>query len=171
MAFCGQCGSAVTEGHLFCGSCGARVGTAQISAAPRAAAAAAAAPAQEKTFYQDTTVVVTNSRCIVAGQTYAMSGITSVRPFTEVPSKGGPILLIIVGALLVMGGFGQSSVFGVVLGIITVAVGIAWYKSKKDIYHVVVHSASGESRLIHSIDRSYITSIIAALNEAIVYRS
>jgi hypothetical protein len=56
-------------------------------------------------------------------------------------------------------------------GIGMIAGGIAWFKSKKDIYHVVVHSASGESRLIHSIDQSYITQIIAGLNEAIVYRS
>lgn len=169
MAFCGQCGSALAEGNSFCGSCGSRISAAQ--SVTSSAAAAVTAPLQEKTFYQDPTVIVTNSRCIVAGQTYAMSGITSVRPFTEVPSKGGPIVLIIVGAFFVMGALGQHFVFGALMGIGMIAGGIAWYKSKKDIYHVVVHSASGESRLIHSTDRAYITSIIAALNEAIVYRS
>ena len=169
MAFCGQCGSAITEGHSFCGACGTRVGAAQSIASPRTAAAAA--PAPERTFYQDTTVIVTNSRCIVAGQTYAMSGITSVRPFTEVPSKAGPVILTIIGALFLMGGLSQQAAFGIVVGILMIVAGIAWFKSKKDIYHVVVHSASGESRLIHSTDQKYITNIIAALNEAIVYRS
>jgi hypothetical protein len=170
MAFCGQCGSAVAEGHAFCRGCGTRVDS-QPSATTRTAVAAA--PALEKTFYQDPGVLITNSRCIVAGQTYAMSGITSVRPFTEVPPKGGPILLIIVGVFFTLGSLPNlpNAVMLLLCGIGMIAGGIAWFKSKKDIYHVVVHSASGESRLIHSIDQSYITQIIAGLNEAIVYRS
>ena len=169
MSFCGQCGSAVAEGNSFCGSCGSRMSG--IQASTSSGAAAAPAPVPEKTFYQDPTVMVTNSRCIVAGQTYAMSGITSVRPFTEVPSKGGPILLMIVGAVFVMAGLAQSAAFGVLMGIGLIVASVLWLRSKKDIYHVVVHSSSGESRLIHSTDRAYITSIISALNEAIVFRS
>jgi hypothetical protein len=96
-----------------------------------------------------------------------------VRPFTEVPPKGGPILLIIVGVFFTLGSLPNlpNAVMLLLCGIGMIAGGIAWFKSKKDIYHVVVHSASGESRLIHSIDQSYITQIIAALNESIVYRS
>ena len=168
MAFCGQCGATVTDGHTFCSGCGARAGS--PSNAP--SSATAAAPALEKTFHQDARVVVTNSRCIVDGQTYAMSGVTSVRSFVEVPSKKGPILLIIIGALFTLGSLSHlpDAIIGLVIGIGLVAAGIAWFKSKKDIFHAVVHSASGESRLVHSIDQSYIAKIIAALNEAIVYR-
>lgn len=170
MAFCGQCGSAVAEGHAFCPGCGTRVGSQPVA---NSRAAVAAAPAVEKTFYQDEGVLITNSRCIVLGQTYAMSGITSVRSFMEIPPKGGPIFLTIVGVLFVLGSLPNlpGAVIPLLLGIGMIAGGIAWFKSKKNIYHVVVHSASGESRLIHSIDQAYINGIIAALNEAIVYRN
>jgi hypothetical protein len=167
MAFCPQCGVTVGDGHAFCSGCGTL-----INSPSGPSQATAAAPAVEKTFYQDPGVTITNSRCIVAEQTYAMSGITSVRPFTEIPSKGGPIVLILFGVITSIGSAVNlpSAIFGLLIGLGMIAGGVAWFRSKKDIYHVVVHSSSGESKLIHSLDQSYIAQIITALNEAIIYR-
>jgi hypothetical protein len=171
MAFCGKCGASVS-GDPFCSKCGNPVGN-QATSSGQGPAATGTAPAIEKTFYHDQTVLITNSRCIVAGQTYAMSGITSVRPFTEEPPKGWPVLVVIIGLMWALVSLANlpNALGGLVFALAMIGLGVMWFKSKKDIYHVVVHSASGESRLIHSLDQDYISKIIVALNEAIIFRN
>jgi hypothetical protein len=174
MAFCGKCGSQVSDGHSFCLSCGNPVTSPSSSIT---GAAVGAAPALEKVFYQDPEVVVTNSRCIVSGQTYAMSGITSVQSFTEIPSKKRPILLIILGAIVSLGSLRYLTVVALgetliafLFGCLVIGAGIMWFKRKKNIYHVQLVASSTQSRIIHNGDATYILKIVAALNDAIVYR-
>ncbi|HZQ90386.1 MAG TPA: DUF6232 family protein [Terriglobales bacterium] len=127
---------------------------------------AAPAPAREaeKTFYQGNGVTVTSTRFIVPGQTYAMASVTSVRFERIPPKRGAPILITIIGFLVLM--FPEGRWFGVTL----LVFGILWLLLLKTNCAVALSSASGEVRAIKSTDSDFITGIVDALNDAIVYR-
>jgi len=118
----------------------------------------------EKVYFEEGSVTVTKARFIVPAQTYAMSGITSVKAAVDQPLKG-PAILCGIGLLMLF--FGEVSL--IVIGLLLIAGAIFWYiKGKKHI--VVLSSASGEAEALSSTDASFIGRIIAALNDAIVDR-
>jgi hypothetical protein len=135
-------------------------------------ASAAVAPAQEMKFYDAPGIVVTNSRFIVGQQTFAMQGVTSVSSFSESPSFKGPIITIIVGLLILLGGLAQGSqgIPGLVFGAVVIALGIWWLRSRKPTFHVLLRSSSGEQKPLSSKDQHLIGDVVKALNDSIVYR-
>jgi hypothetical protein len=120
---------------------------------------------EEKTFLSEGGVTVTNARFIVPAQTYAMSGVTSVESFEETPSRKGPIILIAIGLLAMFGGKDT-----IVVALLFLAGGIAWWFLAKAKYHVVLSSASGKATALSSSDRDWIARVVGALNDAIVHR-
>ncbi len=68
--------------------------------------ATGAMPAKEETtFYSDNGGVrVTSARLIIGPTTYAMLNITSVMRAQELPSRVGPLVVLIIGVLSVFGG-------------------------------------------------------------------
>ena len=118
----------------------------------------------EKVYFQEGGVTVTKARFIVPDQTYAMSGITSVKAAIDQPLKG-PAILGGVGVLMMFSG----DVVAIIFGFLLIAGAILWFiKRKKHI--VVLSTASGEAKAISSDNSSFIGKIIAALNEAIIDR-
>jgi hypothetical protein len=100
----------------------------------------------------------------VPGQTYAMAGITSVN-YMLIPAKRKlPIFIAIVGLLFLVG---QIFTFGAILLI----AGILWAVLLKTQYALALRSASGEVRAVVSTDCAYVSRIVQAVNEAIVYRN
>lgn len=123
--------------------------------------------ANEQVFLNDRGVSVTNSRMIHEGQTYAMSGITSVKSFEKKPSRILPIILIIFG-LMGMGAGKEAA--ALIIGLLFIAGGIAaWILMKPD-YSVLLKSSSGEAKAYTSKDKDFVLRIIDAVNEAIVHR-
>ncbi len=120
---------------------------------------------EEKTFLSEGGVTVTNARFIVSAQTYAMSGVTSVKSFEEMPSRKGPIILIAIGLLAMLGGKDT-----IVVALLFLAGGIAWWFLAKAKYYVLLSSASGEAKALSSPDRDWIGRVVGALNDAIVHR-
>jgi len=120
---------------------------------------------EEKTFLSDGGVTVTNARFIVPSQTYAMSGITSVKSFEEQPSRKGPIILIVIGVLALFAG--KSTI---VVALLFLAAGIAWWVLEKATYHVLLSSASGEAKALSGKNREWVGRVVTALNDAIVHR-
>lgn len=117
----------------------------------------------EKTFFEYEDVKVTNARFISGGQTYAMSNVTSVKSREETPSRVGPALVL----LLAIGGFiSQNYVVGVVFG----AVGAFWMMKQKTAYHVMLSTSSGETSALKTYQLEYVSKVVQALNNAIVYR-
>ncbi len=119
----------------------------------------------EQTFLDESGILVTNARFVVPAQTYAMSGVTSVAAIKNVPSKKGPIVLIVIGLILMIAGDA-----GIILGLLALAGGIAWLVLNKPEYIVLLNSASGETRALHSKDEDFISRVIVALNESIIAR-
>jgi hypothetical protein len=119
----------------------------------------------EQTFFNSGGVTVTNARFIVPGQTYAMSGVTSVKSSRHNPSRIGPIILIVIGVIALAAGKN-----GIVAAILFLAGGIAWWVLHKPKYSVVLSSASGEAEALIHKDEAFISQIVKALNEAIIAR-
>ena len=116
----------------------------------------------ETTFFEYEGVRVTNSRFIVDGQTFAMNNITSVKPLEQKPNRFLPGLLIAIGILLALNG-----VYG---GLVLSAIGIAWWAMQKTVYHVMLHTAGGETSALKTFQKEYLQKVVTALNSAIVHR-
>jgi Family of unknown function (DUF6232) len=170
MPFCPNCGISVQTENTFCNGCGKPLGTASQSVS--ATTAVAAAPALEKTFHESSGVLVTNSRFIVGSQTFAMSGVTSVSSFVESPSHKGPLVAIVLGAMITLGGLVQGSqgLGGMLIGGVVLALGIWWFTQRKPTFHVLLRTSSTEVKALNSKDENYILAVVKALNDAIVYR-
>ncbi len=166
MPYCGSCGANLPSGLAFCSSCGKA-----ISAQATSATGAAAQPARvaEQSFFERGDVLVTNTRLVRGDETIAMSGVTSVRAHTIVPSKKGPIIVIVVGVLILLGG-SQSGLMAVLVGVAVMGLGLWWYMSIKNIHCVRLVTASGERDAITNTDFKYISGIVAAINQAIIHR-
>ena len=117
---------------------------------------------EEKNFFEYEDVKVTNSRFIVASQTFAMSNITSVKASKEVPNRFWPITLIVLGVLLLIG--------SPIPGLVVAGIGVVWLVMQKTMFHVMLTTAGGETSALSSKQRNYIEKVVQALNDAIVAR-
>lgn len=118
--------------------------------------------AEEHIFFEDSKVKVTNARFISDGQTFVMSNITSVKSYVITPSRGLPVVMIVIGLF---------SLFAWVLfGLILIGIAVLILLNQKSTYCVMLNTAGGEVRALHSFQRSYIDNVITALNDAIIER-
>ena len=117
---------------------------------------------EEKNFLDENGVVVTNTRFIVSSQTYAMSGITSVKNSYQPPSRFFPVVLLLVGLLCLVG--------APAVGVILIVVAVLWLIGQKTDYHVLLTTASGEAKALSSNNKEFIAKVVQALNDAIVAR-
>jgi hypothetical protein len=168
--FCQFCGTQMLAEAGFCPSCGKNAGASPTSSTGGSAAAQAVQAREERRIFENGEIRVTNARLIVSGQTYAMSGITSVKAVEVHPSKQGPLLLIGVGILCVIVASSNRSAAAGVIGAVLAVLGVMWLLGLKPSYTVQLTSASGETRALTSNDRSLIASVVDAINEAIVHR-
>ena len=120
---------------------------------------------EEKVFLEEGGVTVTNARFIVPAQTYAMSGITSVKSYEKKPSRRGPITLIVIGGIAVLSG--KDALAG---GIILLVLALLWWVLSKTEFQVKLSTASGEATALRSKNSSWIRRVVNALNEAIIHR-
>ena len=121
--------------------------------------------AEEKIFLNENNVSVSNARMMCEDQTYAMSGITSVKTYEKKPSKLWAVLMILIGI-----GSLSSGRDNLIVGVIFIAGGVAWIVRAKPDYSVVLRSASGEEKAYTSKDKDFVNKIVSALNDAIVHR-
>lgn len=116
----------------------------------------------EKTFFQQGSVKVTNARFINSGQTYAMSNVTSVKAFTEKPSRTGGYVIALIALLM----SGIAPVVGLPVLVLTL---LYLYKQKSK-YHVMLSTSGGESSAFTTYHKEYVEDVVEAVNNAIVHR-
>lgn len=117
---------------------------------------------EEKIFFEYEDVKITNIRFLNGGQTYAMNNVTSVKSFEQNPNRVWVIIILIIGLLV--------TINKPVIGVTIIAIcGIFMYK-QKTFYHVMLATAGGEVSALKTDQRQYLEKVVAALNEAIVYR-
>jgi hypothetical protein len=121
----------------------------------------------ERVFLDENGMRVTNARFITPAQTYAMSGVTSVKRQVKPANRAPGVLLAILGAAIFFLSDGGTAKL---VGILVFCAGAALAAMVKDTHYVVIHSASGESRATESKDKGVIDRIIGALNESIIAR-
>ena len=120
----------------------------------------------ETVFFDENNVKVTNARFIANGQTYAMSGVTSVRSTMAPAEIKGYLVGIGVGLLLLIALDGAAKLIGIVVA------GLAGWMlmNAKSTHWVTLVTAAAESRALESQDESFINKVVEALNDAIVHR-
>ncbi|MGF6994648.1 DUF6232 family protein [Paraburkholderia sp. GAS32] len=123
---------------------------------------------EERIFLDEAGVKVTNARVLVGSQTYAMSGVTSVRHAKKPANRTFQVLCFIVAAGTLY--FDHQNSQAVFFAIGAVVVGILTWVLLKDKHFVILHSSSGESRAVEHTDRGFINRVIGSINEAIVSR-
>jgi hypothetical protein len=86
-------------------------------------------------------------------------------------------LLTILAAVMALGSLGPlfSKDFGAgllmfLISVGLVAAGVAWLRSLKPTYHVVLASASGEQQGLSSKDHDLVNRVISAISAAITQR-
>jgi hypothetical protein len=121
---------------------------------------------EEKVFFNQNEIQITNSRIMITGQTYAMSGVTSVASLIQSPKKTGPIVLALLGILML---FAPSTAI-LLTGIVFIGLAVFWFIKLKPTYLINLTTSSGEAQIFSSKDESLISSVVDAINEAIVAR-
>jgi hypothetical protein len=164
MALCESCGTSVSGSPTSCANCGSAletgrpVGTQTVS---------------EQVLLDESGVFVSNFRLVSNGQTFAMSGITSVRTIVKKPSKVGPLVAMALGATMVilprvepiLSSGDAELIFGV--GLFFLGLLILFIPKGRA---VLIHSSSGETQTFPSKDKALIQKIVDALNQAIIIR-
>lgn len=115
----------------------------------------------EQTFFSENGVMVTQARFVVPGQTFAMSGVTSVTARVSYPGKAKATKLIM---------WGFPCIILLLVGIPMVIGGIIWLVTANPLYTVYLTSSSGEAAAYSSPDEGFIQNVIAAITDSIVAR-
>ncbi|MDR8400083.1 DUF6232 family protein [Paraburkholderia sp. USG1] len=135
---------------------------------------APATQSTEKVFLNSGGVVVTHARFVVPGQTFAMSGITSVKHWRTPRKWLFGALLILLGLPMLITGASMasagSSTGPLTLGLIFAALGAYLIWRGRPQSQVRLQSASGETKAFSSYDDALVRRIVDALTESIVFR-
>jgi hypothetical protein len=131
--------------------------------------------AEERTFLSDGSIYVSNTKVVIHGTTYSTANITSVRKSVTPAKTGCASILVVIGALTVVGGVigtiaSHDNAEGIVMGAVMLVIGIVWFRSLKPAYHVMLASASGERQGLTSNDESLVSRVTSAIGDAITYR-
>lgn len=131
----------------------------------------------ERVFLNESNVYVSNTKVVLNGTTYATANLTSVAKRMTPAKMGCAVVLIVVGALALLGAVLQfkSDDAGISFGVIIVAgvilgVGILWAWSLKPTYHVYLATAAAERPGLTSKDEPLIDRVTGAISDAITHR-
>src|SRR5438094_699958 len=114
---------------------------------------------QEQELFSSENVYVSTARFVAFGQTYAMSGVTSIKTVEIGPSRGGTMFLGFLGALCFLGDGLAWKALGA--GMLALA---AWVFAMQDSeYVILLNTASGEVKALRSGNRQYIGHVVQAL--------
>jgi hypothetical protein len=131
----------------------------------------------DSVFLNQGGILVTKTRFVAHGQTFALANISSVSKIVIPASKSGPLVAFaLAGILMVIGeGLREASaamacVTMMALGLLLLAAAVYALIKRRDTYAVVLGTAGGEVKTCLSPDAGFILRVVAALNEAIVSR-
>jgi Family of unknown function (DUF6232) len=128
---------------------------------------------KETTILQEGLVKVTNLRTIIGTQTFPISDIASVN-LTKQAKSYRSLLVVFVGILLIAWAvIDETTQFREFfnIGIFLAVIGIVLFMVARPTYAVQIGSASGETTILSSTDKSFIQKIVMAMNNAIGYRA
>ena len=118
-------------------------------------------------FLSEAAVTVTSKQLIVGRRTYALSGVTSVRHERQWPPRRGPVATLLTGLGASVAGLGYQSAVIAYAGVVVLAVGIFWERSREPRYVVILNTHSGEVSAFKDWDQGFALRVVHALTEAI----
>lgn len=118
---------------------------------------------EEAQFINEGEAVVTSTRVVLAGKTFATRNIGSVSQHKAVPSKFWPGVLIAVGLLCILGG-------GVPVGIVLIVVGAGLIWLRRPTYELRLIAGGGEVLALSSSDGAFVQRVHDAIVSAIAVR-
>lgn len=124
------------------------------------------AAGDEKTYFDEGGVLVTQSRFVVQGDTYAMRNVTAVKMKRIEASKGMPIAMIVIGLFAIL----SLTTWGVVVGLVVGGLGLGILMDAKDAHVVMLSTSGSDLEAIKSPNKGRIQRVVAALNQAIIDR-
>ncbi|KPW46357.1 hypothetical protein ALO86_200068 [Pseudomonas syringae pv. berberidis] len=93
-----------------------------------------------------------------------MSSVTAVRMSQAMPNRLGPAIGMLIGiGAIYYSGLGYAA-------IASFSIGLGWYFLQKSSYYVVLTTSSGEQQALEDKDLIWISKIVSALNESIIFR-
>jgi hypothetical protein len=117
----------------------------------------------DQVFFSNGQILVSKTRFMAFGETFAMAGITSVRMNRNPPSVAGPVCLGIIGLC--------SCAASLWVGIPLVVGAIVWGVLLKPTFAAIITTASGETRTpCQSKSEALIYTVVESLNQAIIAR-
>jgi hypothetical protein len=131
---------------------------------------------EERVFFDDDGTYVSNTKIVIGGTTYATANITSVSKNSTPPSTGCAVALVVLGAtgvlagLLLMTDNFSNGIAPLLISLVIAGLGVLWNRSLKADYHVVLRSASGETRGLTSKDQARVDRVVSAIGDAITSR-
>ncbi len=135
----------------------------------------------EITFHEGDGVLITSTRIVIGGKTYALAHITSVAMSRIPEDRTVGILFIVAGIVLMAIGFGIALLLrgstapiiigaGLVVGLIISIIGIVLAVIAKPSFMARIESSSGEVETIINPDVNHIQKIGRAASDAIIRR-
>lgn len=121
--------------------------------------------AEERTILERENVLVTTARVVLGGQTFAMSGITSVRAGHIEPKWSGVLLAVLAGLMFFL--MGGAALF---LGVACLVLAVLMGKDKKTRHKVILVTSAGEQSGLETEDGALVLSVVRAISDAIVAR-
>lgn len=128
----------------------------------------------ETVLHQDEHATITDRRIVMFGTTYALNNVTSVS-MRRIEGNRTPGIIIGFMLAAIAGCTGSASDWpaGLSIGLIIAALvfGAILATQARDKYAVRIGTAGGESDAMSSTDKSYIETLVKAINEAMVRRT
>ncbi len=124
-------------------------------------------------------LVISQTRLVSFGDTYAMSSITSCRlRYTDETNKGKEFLrycAFAASALIgIVVGFAIGGMAGVIVGAVLAVIGLVaalmFIKVEYQLYHVLVGTNTGEMTVVSTEDEDFARRVDRAINDAIIAR-
>lgn len=133
--------------------------------------------ADERVFLNEGNIYVSSTKIILNGTTYAAANITSVTRRLTPPEEAVAIILIVLGALAVLGAMVtpyqehlEQSIGIMIVGAAFLVAGILAYRAAKPTFHMILTSAAGEKERLSSRDTALVDKVTAAISDSITYR-
>lgn len=129
----------------------------------------------DQLLYDDGGMVrITQSQIIIAGVTYPVYGVTSVRVQLEKPRTGWLTFFMLLAAFVMIGGVFAASdnLFCLIVGalaFLTLAV-VLYFETRKKRYELIIGTAGGERSALSSTNESALHQAYHAISQAISRR-
>ena len=125
---------------------------------------------REEVFLDRGRVLVTTTRLVVNGRTFAISGINSVSIQREQLKLGWQVVVAFLGAVVLLGGLGGDSTGVVAFGFLMIVAALVWAFFSWPRHYVSLEMAGRESVPLSRLNRQLVLDVVDALNRAIVAR-